>query len=144
MKIFITENNKWPRCSWEGVWRSYFMSAPPVNRTLGTVAEIIDPWLADKVNSIIGMSYRHARLYMTGGPVRQPYAGVDFIPRSGSMDSATGFDSWPGSRGGCLLSIAMRLIKRSSVQLVHASPVEESHYQKKYLPTTQINKKYKN
>jgi hypothetical protein len=34
------------------------------------VAEFIDPWLGDKVNSG----------YMAGGKVRQPYAGVDFIP----------------------------------------------------------------
>ncbi len=46
------------------------------------VAEFIDPWLGDKVNSGLGLSYRNARLYMAGGPVRQPYAGVDFIPQS--------------------------------------------------------------
>jgi hypothetical protein len=27
---------------------------------------------------------------LTGGPVRQPYAGVDLIPQSGSMNSAIG------------------------------------------------------
>ncbi len=43
-----------------------------------TLAEFIDPWLGDKVNSGIGLSCRPASL-----PVRQPYAGVDFIPRSG-------------------------------------------------------------
>jgi hypothetical protein len=29
------------------------------------VAEFIDPWLGDKVNSGIGLSYRHARLHST-------------------------------------------------------------------------------
>ncbi len=39
-------------------------------------AEFIDLWLGDKVNS-------GTPGYMAGGPVRQPYAGVDFIPLSG-------------------------------------------------------------
>jgi hypothetical protein len=28
-------------------------------------------------------------------PVRQPYVGVDFIPKQGSMNSATGRLIWP-------------------------------------------------
>jgi hypothetical protein len=35
--------------------------------------------LGDKVNSGIGLSYPG---YMVGGPERQPYAGVDFIPHT--------------------------------------------------------------
>ncbi len=34
----------------------------------------------DKVNSGIGLSNRPHLLMQPGGPVRQPYAGVDFIP----------------------------------------------------------------
>ncbi len=42
----------------------------------------------DKVNSGIGSSNRPPQ---AGGPVRQPYAGVNFIPPSqGSMNSAIG------------------------------------------------------
>ncbi len=51
-----------------------------------TVAEFIDPWLGDKVNSGIRLStfYRTGTPgYMAGGPVRQPYVGVDFVPQSG-------------------------------------------------------------
>jgi hypothetical protein len=46
------------------------------------VAEFIDPLQGDKVNSGIELStlYQHAKLYMAGGPIWQPYVGVDFIP----------------------------------------------------------------
>jgi hypothetical protein len=40
---------------------------------------------------------------MAGGPVRQPYAGVDFIPCQGPMNSATVLYSWhrePPEEGG--------------------------------------------
>jgi hypothetical protein len=37
----------------------------------------------DKVNFCIGLLYSGTPGYMAGGPVRQPYAGVDFIPQSG-------------------------------------------------------------
>jgi hypothetical protein len=50
------------------------------------VAEFIDPGWGDKVNSGIGLSTvcRTGPLgYMDGGPVRQPYAEVNFIPQSG-------------------------------------------------------------
>ncbi len=42
----------------------------------------------DKVNSGIGLSYRPARLNRLagGGPLRVPYAGVDYIPQSGTMN----------------------------------------------------------
>jgi hypothetical protein len=36
----------------------------------------------DIVDSGIGLSYRPARIHKAGGPVRQPYAKVDFIPQS--------------------------------------------------------------
>jgi hypothetical protein len=46
-----------------------------------TWGQIQSRWLGDIVNSGIGSSYRHARLHvMAGWPVRQPYAGIDFIP----------------------------------------------------------------
>ncbi len=41
-----------------------------------------DPWLGDKVDYVIGLSYRpkaHEPM-QAGGPVRQRFAGVDFIP----------------------------------------------------------------
>jgi hypothetical protein len=56
-----------------------------------TLAEFIDPDWADKVNQL-----RHRVVVLArqttwdGGPVRQPYAGVDFIRQSGFMNSATG------------------------------------------------------
>jgi hypothetical protein len=40
-----------------------------------SVAEFIDPDWGDKVNSGPPATW-------AGGPVRQPYAGVDFIPQS--------------------------------------------------------------
>ncbi len=46
-----------------------------------TVVELIDPWLGDKVNSGIGLSYRPANLL-----AREPLAGVDFILRSGIFE----------------------------------------------------------
>ncbi len=48
------------------------------------VAEFIDPWLGNKVNSGIGCCTGTPG-YTAGGPVhvQQPYAGVDFIPQSG-------------------------------------------------------------
>ena len=55
----------------------------------GPVAEFIVPDWGDKVNSGIGLSYRPARLHRQR-PVRQPYAGVDYIPQSGIMNSASG------------------------------------------------------
>jgi hypothetical protein len=35
---------------------------------------------------------------MAGGPVRQPYAGVDFIPQSGIYETATGSESMFSNR----------------------------------------------
>ncbi len=59
------------------------------------VAEFIDLWLGDKANSGIRLSYRQSGMsgYMAGGPVRQPYAGVGFIPQSGIYEIATGSES---------------------------------------------------
>jgi hypothetical protein len=40
--------------------------------------------MGDKVNSGIGLfCCTGTPGYMAGGPVRRPYAGVDFIPQSG-------------------------------------------------------------
>ncbi len=53
-------------------------------------SQIPDRW--DKVNSGIRLSYRHATPgYMAGGPVRQPYAGVDFISHSGICEFGYSF-----------------------------------------------------
>jgi len=59
-------------------------------QVLQTCSRIYRPWLRDKVNSGIGLSYRPA------GPclVRQPYAGVDIIPQSQTYDPATGIPSY--------------------------------------------------
>jgi hypothetical protein len=55
------------------------------------VAEFIDPDWGDNVNSGIGLSYQPARqATWASGPVRQPYAGVDFIPQSGTKNSDIG------------------------------------------------------
>ncbi len=45
-----------------------------------------DPDWGDKVNSGIGLLYQPDRLHTwAGGPVRQPYAGVDFNPPVGDL-----------------------------------------------------------
>ncbi len=43
-------------------------------------------WLGNKVDSRIGLSYRPARLHRLTRPVRQPYAGVNFFPHSGTKN----------------------------------------------------------
>jgi hypothetical protein len=47
------------------------------------VAEFIVPDWGDKVNYAMGLSYRPSKLYIGwhGGPGRQPYAGVDYVPQ---------------------------------------------------------------
>ncbi len=46
--------------------------------------------LTDKINSGTGLSYRPAsHVAWRGVPIRQPYAGVNFFPSQGSMNSAT-------------------------------------------------------
>ncbi len=45
-----------------------------------SVAEFMVPDWGDKVDYGIGFSYRTAMPMQPGGPVRQPYAGVNFIP----------------------------------------------------------------
>jgi hypothetical protein len=52
----------------------------------------LPPARRDKVNSGIGLSYRHARRYMVGGPVRHPspMQELTLSPSQGSMKSATG------------------------------------------------------
>jgi hypothetical protein len=52
------------------------------------VAEFIDPWLGDKVNSGLGLSYRNARLYMAGR-YDNPMPELILSPSQGSMNSAT-------------------------------------------------------
>ncbi len=52
----------------------------PVHRlTIKYCSQIHSPWLGDIVDFGIGLSYRPVSL-LPGGPVRQPYAGVNFIP----------------------------------------------------------------
>jgi hypothetical protein len=69
----------------------------------GKICPSHGPWLGRTVDSGIGLSYRPARLrrptgYIStwaGGPVRQPYAGVNYITHSGTMNLAsfaTGFN----------------------------------------------------
>ncbi len=59
------------------------------------VAEFIVPDWGDKVNTGIGLSYRPTRLHRLCGPVCQPYAGVDYIPQSGTMNLASVEYHWP-------------------------------------------------
>jgi hypothetical protein len=59
----------------------YDLSAP-------SVAKFIVPNWAGKVNSGIVLSYWPARL-QAGRPVRQRYAGVNYISHSGTMNFAT-------------------------------------------------------
>ncbi len=47
------------------------------------VAEFINPWLGDKVDYGIGLSYRPASHVACGVSVQQLHAGVDFISQSG-------------------------------------------------------------
>ncbi len=49
------------------------------------VAAFIDPWLGDKVNSGIGLSYRPAS-HVALRASRQPYAGADLVPQSGIIE----------------------------------------------------------
>jgi hypothetical protein len=56
------------------------------------IAKFIVPDWGDKANSGIGLSYRPARLHwLHVGPIRQPYAGVNYSisPRSGTKNLAT-------------------------------------------------------
>jgi hypothetical protein len=53
-------------------------------------AEFIDPWLGDKVNSGIGLSYRPASPWSLSGRYNNPMQEVALSPQSGSMNSDTG------------------------------------------------------
>ncbi len=66
------------------------------------VAEFMGPWLRDKVNSGTGLSYRGPPAHVAWrAGMTTLYAGVDFTPQSGSMNSATGSCTqrwlWPQS-----------------------------------------------
>ncbi len=82
----------WVPCKIKELLRTFFMSFP-------AVANFIVPDWGDKVDSGTGPPG-----YIIGWrPVRQPYAGVNFIPRSGTMNSATvyvrkSFKSFPFSK----------------------------------------------
>ncbi len=54
------------------------------------VAEFIDPCMGIKLLQMFVFFCAGPPGYMAGGPIRQPYAGVDFIPQSGIMNSAAG------------------------------------------------------
>jgi hypothetical protein len=66
---------------------------------LGSVVFFIVPDWGDDVDSGIGLLYRPAKLHRLNGPIRQPYAGVNFIPLSGTMNLVTSpiyeFDNIP-------------------------------------------------
>ncbi len=65
-------------------WRQcdkFYTMQPPV-------AKFLVPDRGDVVDSGKGLSYRTARI--SGGPVRQPYARVDYIPQSGTKNLASG------------------------------------------------------
>ncbi len=55
----------------------------------GSVAEFIDPWLGNKVNNVIGLSYRHARLHGWPSGTTTVLPGMTLSPSQGSMNSAT-------------------------------------------------------
>jgi len=82
----------WVPCKIKELLRTFFMSFPGI-------AKFIVPDWGDKVDSGTGLPG-----YIIGWrPVRQPYAGVNFIPRSGTMNSATvyvrkSFKSFPFSK----------------------------------------------
>jgi hypothetical protein len=54
------------------------ITASGINTT--SCRQILSPWLGDKVNYGLGLSWRPASLCSLPGCIRQPYAGVDFIP----------------------------------------------------------------
>ncbi len=63
------------------------------------VAKFLVPERGDIVDSGIGLLPRPAGLHtQAGGPVRQPYAGVDYIPQSGTKKLASGIERF--ARGG--------------------------------------------
>ncbi len=55
-----------------------------------SVAEFIDPWLGDKVNSGIGLSYWPASSCSLTGRYDNLMPELTLSPQSGSMNSATG------------------------------------------------------
>ncbi len=66
------------------------------------VAEFIDPWLGDKVNSGLGLSYRNARLYMAGR-YDNPMPELILSPSLGSLNSATGGEKGPQKSEECIV-----------------------------------------
>jgi hypothetical protein len=63
------------------------------------VAKFLVPERGNIVDSGIGLSYRPDRLHTQAvGPVRQPCAGVDYIPQSWKKNLASGIESF--ARGG--------------------------------------------
>jgi hypothetical protein len=63
------------------------------------VAKFLVPEWGDTVDSGIGLLHRPARPHtQAGGPVRQPCAGIDFIPQSGTKNLASGNEKF--ARGG--------------------------------------------
>jgi hypothetical protein len=53
---------------------------------------IVHDW-GDKVDFDIGLSYWPARLHGLAGQYDNPYAGVNYIPQSRTMNLATGFST---------------------------------------------------
>ena len=59
-----------------------------------SVAKFIVPDWGDKVNTSIGLSNRDRQATWAVGPTRQPYGGVNFIPRSGTMNFNQIYGPW--------------------------------------------------
>jgi hypothetical protein len=70
-----------------GVWKEV-----AVLRLIAEAQFIVPDW-GDKVDYGIGMSYRPVRLNRLAGRYDNPYAIVDYIPQSGTMNLATGHSS---------------------------------------------------
>ncbi len=70
------------------------------------VAEFIDPWLGEKVNSGIGLPHRPAS-HVAWHACTDPYAGVDLIPQSGIYEF-----------GYCSTSCTRRLVVIERPQII--------------------------
>jgi hypothetical protein len=100
-KVYISLNSVLYDCRGQSVWQRRSVYASGLDKWfssffmhwmlgLNPVAEFIDPWPGDKVNSGTGLSHRPANHVAWRAGTTTLYAGADSIPQSGYMNSATG------------------------------------------------------
>ncbi len=68
---------------------AYRIFCRSLSHLINPVAKFIDLWLGDKVNSSIGLSYRHERLHgWRAGRYKNPMSELTLSPSQGSMNPA--------------------------------------------------------